>query len=63
MAEPLNGETMTFYRELARKNNIWLSLGGVHEAICSQVDSTRMCHIENTKYSFEPYSTDKREDR
>lgn len=49
LAEPLNGETVTFYRELARKNNIWLSLGGVHEAICSEVDSTKMSPFQKCR--------------
>ena len=28
---PLDGEMMQRYREVARKNQIWLSLGGFHE--------------------------------
>ncbi|KAL6260454.1 hypothetical protein P5V15_007979 [Pogonomyrmex californicus] len=32
MAEPLTGQTVTSYKEIAVKNNIWLSLGGIHEA-------------------------------
>ncbi|KAG5329010.1 NFT1 protein, partial [Acromyrmex heyeri] len=32
MAEPLTGLTVTAYKEIAIKNNIWLSLGGIHEA-------------------------------
>lgn len=32
MAEPLTGQTVTSYKEIAVKNDIWLSLGGVHEA-------------------------------
>ncbi|XP_025996915.1 nitrilase and fragile histidine triad fusion protein NitFhit isoform X5 [Solenopsis invicta] len=31
MAEPLTGQTVAFYKEIAIKNNIWLSLGGIHE--------------------------------
>ncbi|XP_012216283.1 deaminated glutathione amidase isoform X1 [Linepithema humile] len=32
MAEPLTGQTVTSYKEIAVKNDIWLSLGGLHEA-------------------------------
>ncbi|XP_012054061.1 PREDICTED: nitrilase homolog 1 [Atta cephalotes] len=32
MAEPLTGLIVTSYKEIAIKNNIWLSLGGIHEA-------------------------------
>ncbi|KAL6435052.1 hypothetical protein ACFW04_005269 [Cataglyphis niger] len=32
MAEPLTGQTVASYKELAVKNDIWLSLGGIHEA-------------------------------
>ncbi|TGZ57544.1 deaminated glutathione amidase [Temnothorax longispinosus] len=32
MAEPLTGQTVASYKEIAEKNDIWLSLGGVHEA-------------------------------
>jgi len=34
MAESLTGETVTSYKEIAVKNDIWLSLGGIHEAVC-----------------------------
>lgn len=33
LAEPLYGDTVNYYRELARSNNVWLSLGGIHESI------------------------------
>lgn len=33
MAESLTGQTVTSYKEIAAKNNIWLSLGGIHEAV------------------------------
>lgn len=33
MAEPLTGQTVASYKEIAVKNDIWLSLGGVHEAV------------------------------
>ncbi|XP_014474246.1 PREDICTED: nitrilase homolog 1 [Dinoponera quadriceps] len=32
MAEPLSGQTVASYKEIASKNDIWLSLGGIHEA-------------------------------
>ncbi|KAK6624221.1 hypothetical protein RUM44_011080 [Polyplax serrata] len=31
LAEPLDGHSVARYQELARKLNIWLSLGGIHE--------------------------------
>lgn len=33
LAEPLNGPTVTCYKKLAAQNNIWLSMGGIHEAV------------------------------
>lgn len=33
MAEPLDGDLMTRYKDLAKQNDIWLSLGGVHEKV------------------------------
>lgn len=33
MAEPLTGQTVKSYKEIAVKNDIWLSLGGVHETV------------------------------
>lgn len=33
LAETLNGDTITYYKDLARTNNVWLSLGGIHEII------------------------------
>lgn len=33
LSEPLNGDTITYYKDLARTNNVWLSLGGIHERI------------------------------
>ncbi|EDV95650.1 GH15824 [Drosophila grimshawi] len=31
LAEPLNGQLMGKYRQLAKQHQIWLSLGGIHE--------------------------------
>ena len=33
LAEPLDGPRMTKYRQLAKDNDIWLSLGGFHEKV------------------------------
>lgn len=33
MAQTLNGSTVTSYKEIAKINKIWLSLGGIHEAV------------------------------
>lgn len=37
LAESLNGETIQFYKQLAKEKNVWLSLGGIHETIYNQV--------------------------
>ena len=33
-AEACDGVTVPEYQKLARKHNIWLSLGGYHEKVC-----------------------------
>ena len=33
MAQPLNGSIVSSYKEIAKANKIWLSLGGLHEAV------------------------------
>ncbi|XP_011185704.2 nitrilase and fragile histidine triad fusion protein NitFhit [Zeugodacus cucurbitae] len=33
LAEPLEGATMTQYKELAKTHQMWVSLGGIHESI------------------------------
>ncbi|XP_067645595.1 nitrilase and fragile histidine triad fusion protein NitFhit [Eurosta solidaginis] len=33
LSEPLEGPTMSQYKELAKKHEMWLSLGGLHESI------------------------------
>lgn len=33
MAEPLDGLKVERYKEIAITNKIWLSLGGLHEAV------------------------------
>lgn len=33
MAQPLNGSIISSYKEIAKANKIWLSLGGLHEAV------------------------------
>lgn len=37
LAETLTGETVEFYKKLAKDNNIWMSLGGIHESIQNEV--------------------------
>ncbi|XP_014218972.1 deaminated glutathione amidase [Copidosoma floridanum] len=44
MAEPLDGETVKRYRELAQREDMWLSLGGVHEAVADK-NKTQNSHI------------------
>jgi len=33
MAEPLNGEVIKAFCSLAKENEIWLSIGGIHEQV------------------------------
>ena len=33
MAEPLDGEIVSKYKQLAKETSIWLSLGGVHQKV------------------------------
>lgn len=40
LSEPLTGATVGEYRKLAKESNMWLSLGGIHEAI--QDDSSKI---------------------
>lgn len=37
LSESLDGPTVQFYRDLAKTNGIWMSLGGIHEAITDNV--------------------------
>ena len=37
MAEPLHGPAMTQFRSLAKEHGVWLSLGGFHEQVESQI--------------------------
>lgn len=39
LSETLNGDTVNYYKELARTNNVWLSLGGIHERIRDNNDA------------------------
>ncbi|XP_011495549.1 PREDICTED: nitrilase homolog 1 [Ceratosolen solmsi marchali] len=36
MSEPLNGCTIQRYKELAMRENIWLSFGGIHETVADK---------------------------
>jgi predicted amidohydrolase len=45
LAEPLNGPRMTKYRQLAKDNDIWLSLGGFHEK--GPPDDSRRLYISH----------------
>ncbi|XP_047359555.1 nitrilase and fragile histidine triad fusion protein NitFhit [Vespa velutina] len=44
-AEPLNGPTVNCYKKLAVQNNIWLSLGGIHEALPDDKEKVSNTHI------------------
>lgn len=43
MSQSLDGPTVASYKEIAKNNRIWLSLGGLHEAL-----SNNETHISNT---------------
>lgn len=45
MALPLNGATLTAYKEIAVCNDIWLSLGGLHEALPNSADRISNTHV------------------
>ena len=45
LAEPIEGPTVTAYRELAREHGIALSLGGLHEAIPGEGGKIRNTHV------------------
>ncbi|XP_037893910.1 nitrilase and fragile histidine triad fusion protein NitFhit [Glossina fuscipes] len=38
LSEPLTGPTMEQYQALAKKHDVWLSLGGLHESILDQYE-------------------------
>lgn len=37
LAETLDGETVKFYKDLAKNNQMWLSFGGIHEVDLDEV--------------------------
>uniref|UniRef100_A0A8D8MVT8 Nitrilase and fragile histidine triad fusion protein NitFhit n=2 Tax=Culex pipiens TaxID=7175 RepID=A0A8D8MVT8_CULPI len=45
LSEPLTGETVGEYRKLAKDTNVWLSLGGVHEAIPDDASKIYNTHL------------------
>lgn len=45
MAQPLDGPTVTSYKEIARSNDMWLSLGGLHEALPNNEKCISNTHI------------------
>lgn len=42
LAETLTGETVQFYKKLAKEKKVWLSLGGIHEIIHDQVRTGKL---------------------
>jgi predicted amidohydrolase len=44
LSEPLNGETVKFYKDLCKENKIWGSFGGIHERI-EGTDKIHNTHI------------------
>lgn len=49
------GPTVEFYKKLAKENNIWMSLGGIHETIQNEVYYFLMfVSIANTLAVFIP---------
>lgn len=51
LAETLTGDTVQFYRQLAKEKNVWLSLGGIHEIIHDEVSDLSV-FIDNTTDLF-----------
>jgi len=49
MAEPLMGQIVTSYKEIAIKNDIWLSLGGIHETVNILIS---LFHINHHLYKY-----------
>lgn len=45
MAQPLDGSTVANYKEIAKANKIWLSLGGLHEALNNSENRISNTHI------------------
>lgn len=48
LSEPLSGQTVAEYKQLARDHNVWLSLGGVHESIVDETSGGDVKNIYNT---------------
>jgi len=43
MAEPLNGDVIRAFCTLAKENEIWLSIGGIHEQVnCSAAETVSL---------------------
>lgn len=47
LAEPLNGGTVSFYKQLAKRFNVWLSLGGIHEITNIEVNEFQCSYMYN----------------
>lgn len=45
MAQPLNGSIISSYKEIAKENKIWLSLGGLHEALDDDKNRISNTHV------------------
>jgi len=43
MAEPLNGDVIRAFCSLAKENEIWLSIGGIHEQVNCSAAQTGLC--------------------
>ncbi|XP_053686001.1 nitrilase and fragile histidine triad fusion protein NitFhit isoform X2 [Sabethes cyaneus] len=49
LSEPLTGPTVNKYAQLAKENDLWISFGGVHEAILNgNADDEKVENIYNT---------------
>ncbi|XP_071784555.1 deaminated glutathione amidase-like [Asterias amurensis] len=42
MAEPLTGQTVSNYAELAKRHQIWISLGGIHESVPAEAEGGKI---------------------
>ncbi|XP_033338700.2 ntrilase and fragile histidine triad fusion protein NitFhit [Megalopta genalis] len=45
MAQSLDGSTVASYKEIAKSNKIWLSLGGIHEALSKDEQRISNSHV------------------
>ncbi|EAT34733.1 AAEL013049-PA [Aedes aegypti] len=47
LSEPLTGRTVAEYKQLAKDNGLWLSMGGVHESIAESDSKSKTGDVQN----------------